>query len=70
MPFKQHVKQADVAVIGESEVAYSACLPLGCEEIEHTVVDVAGVELFERFVAHPYGVEQHVIYVVGLEQPE
>ena len=69
--FGEHaVEHADVAVVGEPEVADTPGLAFGQQEIEHAVVDVAGFELLHAVAAHADAVQQQVVDVVGPEFAE
>ena len=60
------VEDADIAVVGEAEVAYAAGLSLLQEKVEDAVVDIALLELLHA-VAHADAVQQEVVQVVRLQ---
>ena len=64
---EQIVEHRHIAVIGETEVAYSACLTLGEQEVEHAVVDIPFAQHLHAVVAHTHGVEQIIVDVIRLQ---
>ena len=63
----QHVvEHGHVAMVGETEVAYAACLALFQKVVEHAVVDIAGVELLHA-ATHAHAVKEQVVDVVDLQ---
>ena len=66
---KQVVEHRDVPVVGEPEVADTAGLTLGKQEIQHPVVDVAGFELLHA-AAHAHAVQQQVVDIIDLQLAE
>jgi len=64
---QQAVKHCDVAVIGESEIAYPSGFAFGHEVVEHAVVDVTVLKRLHGVITHAYAVEEHVVDVIGLK---
>ena len=67
MPLQEHVEDGDVAMVGESQVAYAALLLLFHEPVEYAVVDKALVELFFRILSSADGMEQQIVDVFHLQ---
>ena len=65
---EQPVEGADVAVIGETEVADAASLTLFQEEVEQAVVEEAFLECVDTSAADT--VQQVVVDIVGAEPLE
>ena len=65
---EQVVKDFDVSMIGESEVADASDFALFQQEVQHAVVQIAGTEGFHA--AHADAVQQEVVDVVHLQVAE